>query len=281
MSSELGLGQVKGAAELISPFTASLSFVILCIPRKERLLTAFVLSSTRPGGFFRFPFARLRAWLTLQTPSGHSSVPPPHTGIGILSSLVTSLESSPYHPSISLSSPIFSLLQCAAEHGELSSGLKSAVRAGGKEGKKGDRARQVVAEKFADLGRGQRYLVSTSQAADVIGGGVKGPFLSSTLATRSRRGLMHFPLEVNALPETSFVVVNYRISVDSTPQFVMDKITSRVLPIAKKHGLDVDAFGTKYSFRAEALAEEGSFGSFGFSSDADVPGGELKITALK
>ena len=94
--------------------------------------------------------------------------------IGILSSIVTTLESSPYHPSLSLTSPIFSLLQCAAEHGELPSSLKSSVKRGGLKGKKGDRARQLVADKFASFGRAQRYLVSTSQAADVIGGGVKG-----------------------------------------------------------------------------------------------------------
>lgn len=53
---------------------------------------------------------------------------------------------------------------------------------------------QETAEAIADLGPAERYLVTTSQAVDLIGGGVK----------------------VNALPETSYFVVNYRVSVDST-----------------------------------------------------------------
>lgn len=92
----------------------------------------------------------------------------------MLSTIITTLESSPYSPSLSLSSPIYSLLQCAAKYGDLPHSLKEAVYDGTKEGKKGRKAREEVAEKFAEIGRGQRYLVSTSQAVDVIGGGVKG-----------------------------------------------------------------------------------------------------------
>lgn len=112
--------------------------------------------------------------MQLHTPGGHSSIPPPHTGIGIISNIVQSLESAPYSPSLSTQSPIFSLLQCAAEHGELASNLKANVRAGARPGGKGDKARMRAAKLFADIGRPQQYLVSTSQAVDVISGGVKG-----------------------------------------------------------------------------------------------------------
>lgn len=132
----------------------------------------------------RSPFTSTLLLLTLSH-SGHSSIPPPHTGIGILSSLITTLESTPYSPSLSLSSPIFSLLQCAATHGDLSPKLRESVRKGAKEGKKADRARKEVAERFAEVGRPQRYLVSTSQAVDVMGGGVKGAFCSGVLWGRS------------------------------------------------------------------------------------------------
>ncbi|KAK4704079.1 Gly-Xaa carboxypeptidase, partial [Phenoliferia sp. Uapishka_3] len=203
---------------------------------------AMALPATGEKGYIDVNF-------TLHTPGGHSSIPPPHTGIGILSSIVTHLESSPYSPSINLESPIFSLLQCVAEHGKLPGDLKTYVDKGSRAGKWGARARQIVADKFAALGRAQRYLVSTSQAADVIGGGVK----------------------VNALPETSYVVVNYRVAVDSSPQVVIDKITTLMLPIAHKFSLDLDAFGQKFSFKPEESLEGAS---------DEIVGGELKILAV-
>lgn len=99
-----------------------------------------------------------------------------------MSQILTALESSPYSPSISLSSPIYNLLQCAAEHGTtLPKSLVRAVDDGGKNGKKGEKGRAETARLFAELDPVSRYLVTTSQAVDVIIGGVKGrsclPFL--------------------------------------------------------------------------------------------------------
>lgn len=83
---------------------------------------------------------------------------------------------------------------------------------------------------------------------------------------------------VNALPETSFVVVNYRVAVDSSPQVVIDKITERILPLAKKHSLDLDAFGQKFSSKSEVFADGLDF----MNQDVqEVSGGELKIVAIK
>lgn len=119
-----------------------------------------------------------------------------HTGIGMLSALVTVLEAHPYAPSISTSSPIFSLLQCAATHGDLPRSLKDSLKSGAKGGNKGEKAREAVSKTFAKMGDKERYLVSTSQAVDIFHAGVK----------------------VNALPETTVLTVNYRISVDSEPK---------------------------------------------------------------
>lgn len=54
--------------------------------------------------------------------------------------------------------------------------MKKSVAAGSKKGKKGEKGRREAAERFAEFGRGEKYLVSTSQAVDVIGGGVKGSY---------------------------------------------------------------------------------------------------------
>jgi len=133
---------------------------------------------------------------TLTTPGGHSSIPPDHTSIGIISQLVTSLEANPFKPSLPLDSPVLSLLSCAAEYGQLPKSLKRDVKRGTVNGKKGDHARLNAAKGFSSLGRGPRYLVSTSQAVDVIKGGVK----------------------VNALPESVEVTANYRVAIGSEIQ---------------------------------------------------------------
>lgn len=111
--------------------------------------------------------------ITLKTPGGHSSAPPPHTNIGMLSTLITQLEEDPYKPSLSQESPIFSMLECISEHGELPTGIRKSVDAGGRTGKVGEVARKHLAHWFASLGNFQRFLVQTSQAVDIIGGGIK------------------------------------------------------------------------------------------------------------
>jgi acetylornithine deacetylase/succinyl-diaminopimelate desuccinylase-like protein len=38
--------------------------------------------------------------VTIETPGGHSSVPPDHTGIGVLSRIISVIESNPYEPDL-------------------------------------------------------------------------------------------------------------------------------------------------------------------------------------
>ncbi|GAA5878662.1 hypothetical protein JCM16303_002161 [Sporobolomyces ruberrimus] len=179
---------------------------------------------------------------TLNTPGGHSSIPPDHTSIGIISQLITSLEAHPFEPSLPLDSPVFNLLSCAAEHGHLPSALERDIKHGSSNGKKGDKARANAAREFVKLGKGPRYLVSTSQAIDIIRAGVK----------------------VNALPESVELVANYRVAIGSKVEDVKDHITTLVHPIAHRFGLSTDVFGTNSS---SSVSESES-------------GGHLKIVSI-
>ncbi|GAA5836168.1 hypothetical protein JCM3766R1_001983 [Sporobolomyces carnicolor] len=167
---------------------------------------------------------------TLKTPGGHSSVPPDHTSIGIVSQLVTELEASPFEPTLPLDSPVFSLLSCAAEHGKLPSTLKKNVERGAQSGKKGDNARLHAAKEAAKLGRGPRYLVSTSQAVDIVRGGVK----------------------VNALPESVELIANYRVAIGSQIQDVKDRVSKHAAHLARRFNLSTDIFGTRHAVTASA-----------------------------
>lgn len=117
-------------------------------------------------------FARVgiaeKGCLTLQivvhTPGGHSSAPPPHTGIGIMSRLLVALEDNPSAISLQAENPLLAYLECAAEYGVMNKELKSMVR---------DQtcwdalALEVKKDKLLST------FLGTTQAVDVIQGGIK------------------------------------------------------------------------------------------------------------
>ena len=120
------------------------------------------------------PFARvgiaekgcLTVKLSLSTPGGHSSVPPPHTGVGIMSELVVALESHPAQIHLTEENPLMGYLECVAEHGEkVDEALVTRVRA--KECWTG------LAEEMGERDRTLRAFMGTTQAVDVFSGGIK------------------------------------------------------------------------------------------------------------
>jgi Gly-Xaa carboxypeptidase len=84
------------------------------------------------------------------------------------------------------------------------------------------KAAKTVANDLANEDIFQRYLMQTSQAIDIISGGVK----------------------INALPEKVYAVVNHRIAVESSPSDIRSNlqsvISSEILP---KFSLTLDAWG--------------------------------------
>lgn len=94
---------------------------------------------------------------------------------------------------------------------------KSIKKAAGSE-----KAAKSVANHLANKDIAQRYLMQTSQAIDIISGGVK----------------------INALPEKVYAVVNHRIAVESLVTDIQSNlesvITSEILP---RFSLSLDAWG--------------------------------------
>lgn len=116
--------------------------------------------------------------------------------------------------------PFFTTLQCGAEYGtEIDSSLQKAIR----KALTSKAAAKSVANRLAKDDIRQRYLMQTSQAVDLVSGGVK----------------------VNALPEKVFAVVNHRVAVESSVKDVranLEKvITDSILP---KFSLSLDAWGS-------------------------------------
>lgn len=158
----------------------------------------------------------------VKTPGGHSSLPPPHTvgrllktwtidahalmyqSIGILAQLLVKVEANPFKPHLVCpnfrplnvyrlsqqvrGSPMYKFAQCLAVH---SPGLPKRLRKDILRSEYSDKALRI-AEKQLLTNTGFKVRVSTTQAIDMIQGGVK----------------------VNALPEQAWAVINHRISTE-------------------------------------------------------------------
>lgn len=124
--------------------------------------------------------------LTLDTSGGHSSRPPAHTAIGIMSELVLTLENHPYTPILDEQNPFRKYLECEAKYSpdEVEPWLRKELASGKNIGPKIVRISKcrtsfetscAYAFRFQADSRGDeaRWSIQTSQAVDVIHGGNK------------------------------------------------------------------------------------------------------------
>ncbi|OJJ58209.1 hypothetical protein ASPSYDRAFT_90395 [Aspergillus sydowii CBS 593.65] len=154
----------------------------------------------------------INLFFELRAKGGHSSVPLPHTGIGIISEIVVALESNPYEPVITKDSPIHKRLVCQARYSpNTQPKIEELLRNGDFEG---------LAVEFANTTPLNRFVVQTSQAVDLIEGGVK----------------------INAMPEVVTLAVNHRVAHHQRPVDVQHKAIQVIGDVVKKYGLRVDAF---------------------------------------
>ncbi|WVR09460.1 hypothetical protein IAU60_006527 [Kwoniella sp. DSM 27419] len=173
--------------------------------------------------------------LKVETLGGHSSVPPPHTGIGYISLLIAALEQHPHKAILDPRSPILETLSCGAATApkfpkhlrrsldKLQSSLSS------HKGKVDKKALKEIEDWFVygsyedgsfmkGLGKA---MISTTQAVDIIYGGLK----------------------VNALPESVSAVINHRINIASSVAELQQQMVEVLAPVAFKLGLSMEAFG--------------------------------------
>ncbi|AEO58252.1 hypothetical protein MYCTH_2305453 [Thermothelomyces thermophilus ATCC 42464] len=170
--------------------------------------------------------------ITVRAPGGHSSVPSDHTSIGILSELITKIESEQYPTRLVDANPYYTQLQCGAAYSpDFPEKLRELL--GRRRSRGACRARpDRLALEAAKQGPAIKYLMQTSQAVDVISGGIK----------------------VNALPERATAVVNHRINVGETSQVVKDRLTALAGEVARAHNLTLHAFDGKESPSSIVLA---------------------------
>ncbi|KAG0154038.1 hypothetical protein PDIDSM_1417 [Penicillium digitatum] len=150
--------------------------------------------------------------IDLAVPGGHSSIPPAHTGIGIMAEILYELERKELFPAwLDTNHPAHGMLECQARYSpdHVETWLSEKLAAG-------DPA--ALGEAVASSrGPAVRYTMQTSQAADLIHGGVK----------------------TNALPEKISAVVNYRVALHQTPDELRERAVRIISPIAESHNLSL------------------------------------------
>ncbi|KAH9962677.1 carboxypeptidase S [Russula dissimulans] len=163
--------------------------------------------------------------VTVSTPGGHSSAPPPHTSIGILARLLVEYEANPIEPHLDRGTPVYDTIQCVGQHAKhfpahLRALIKTSVHS--------DRALRKLEEALI-RDRFYRALIGTTQAIDLVQGGVKS----------------------NALPEEAWAVVNHRVATQSSVAAVRERDTDVLRHLAKEFNLTFTAFGSAISGDSE------------------------------
>jgi len=122
----------------------------------------------------------------------------------------------------------------------MSSHLRNDIfRAGGDDKKVAKSSMKRVIREFRKV-PSQRYLMGTSQAVDIIDGGVKG---TKSPIPQAPLNFVQCPyVAVNALPESVYAIVNHRISMESSVQEVEEHLTKLLAPLAKSLPATLIAF---------------------------------------
>lgn len=154
--------------------------------------------------------------LTLNTPGGHSSAPPKHTNIGIMSRLIAAIEDHPFAPHIDEYNPFWNYLKCEVENSPKTAEpwLREALD------NKDDFAERLISSRGESI---VRWFMQTSQAVDIVNGGIKD----------------------NQLPETSQSIINYRVLPSDTLDGVVKAVADLLAPLA--NNLSIAVQGPGYS----------------------------------
>jgi Gly-Xaa carboxypeptidase len=181
--------------------------------------------SQRSGSIFAVPGIAEKGCMNVEvevtTLGGHSSLPPAHTSIGILSALLVHFEANPFKSHLTRASPVYGNLKCLAAHAP---GMSRHVRRLVKRSVHSDRALHAL-EKIVFKDPILKSLTGTTQAIDMIKGGIKS----------------------NALPERAWALVNHRVSTESSIASVRAHDTRLLKKLAAEFNLTYEAFGVQVS----------------------------------
>lgn len=211
------LGGSRGANEinkyLIKRFGKNSLFMLLDeggVGIQQIYGTKFALPSVGEKGYIDVD-------ITLETSGGHSSVPPLHTSIGIMSKLVLEIENQKSEIHLEKTNPFWNQLIIEAANAKtISVKLQRDIANMGKN----KEAKERVINYLQSI-PGNRGLIQDTHAVDIIQGGSK----------------------VNALPEYVKLEVNNRVAYGSSVELVKQNYIDMTKKVAKEFNCSVNAFG--------------------------------------
>lgn len=206
---------------------------------------------TLEGQLFALPApaekGRIDFFIELLTPGGHGSMPPDHTGIGIMAELATSLENSPIPAYIEEGGVFAQMYNCIGRWApDLSQSLQATYTNLHKSGN-----RKKLIKDTKKNGGSNQFMIRTSQAIDTILGGVK----------------------INALPEKTTMGIDYRIAPHQTLSDIKERLAAQISELADEYDLEVIFDGEHIS--------SGSYGTFNISSHDPLPPAPISSTSGK
>ncbi len=173
-----------------------------------------------------------------------------------MSLLINELERYPHSPILGPKDPLVNFLSCAADSApDMPRGIKKAVHRvedslASKSGKVDEKALDKLVDWWVDgsskdgmLAKGLgKAMVTTTQAVDIISGGVKVNAL--VRYTDQVRPVTH-----TVQPEVVTAVVNHRINIISSVVEVQERFIDTLSPIVSKMNLSMTAFGKDVEVR--------------------------------
>lgn len=182
---------------------------------------------------------RCDVWFHLNTPGGHSSVPPDHTSIGIAAELIASIESSKFPAMFTDKNPFSQYHRCIAEH---SPSMDPRLKKDFSRSMEDDAANSRVIKYLIETGgKKTEYLMRSTHAFDIIQGGIKA----------------------NALPETVSFLVDSRIAVESSVAEINQVFIEKTLAVAAKYDLGV-------TFQGNVLRPATPNGNFNLTQEGSL-----------
>ncbi|QLG71452.1 hypothetical protein HG535_0B04940 [Zygotorulaspora mrakii] len=149
----------------------------------------------------------------IRTPGGHSSVPPDHTSIGVAASIIHDIEGEKFPAQFTPENPVTQYYQCIAQYSET---MENDVKIDFLKAMDDEKAnKRVLDYLFEHGGKKTEYLFRSTQAFDIINGGIKA----------------------NALPESVSFLLNSRVSIESNVNKTLEKFSESSCNVAKEYGL--------------------------------------------
>ncbi|KAL1902440.1 hypothetical protein Sste5346_001421 [Sporothrix stenoceras] len=158
---------------------------------------------------------QINIYYELRARGGHSSMPLPHTAIGIAAEIVAALENHPYSPKLVEGSPLHNNYVCRARYTpDTDRKVTKLIE---------DNELTELADLLASYDPSLKFRLQTSQAVDIIKAGLK----------------------INAMPEKVEIGVNYRVAPHESLDYVKKRTVELLQPIVAKYNIALTAFGKK------------------------------------